>query len=214
MASSLDQLKQRYQALTVREQRMVIAAILLVLWGSVDHFAYQPLAKQQKAVQAEITNLQNSLNAQQAAVTQLQALGENAPKSPLRVQVEEMQKAIDAQKSRLAASGKKFVGAEAMASALRDVLNQQGNLTLVRAETLPVSGFGSEEKQPTWVYRHALAITVQGDYFSTLNYLKSLEALSWRIQWDSIEYQVKEYPIAETRIQVYTLSFDKDWLGV
>jgi MSHA biogenesis protein MshJ len=59
-----------------------------------------------------------------------------------------------------------------------------------------------------------MVITLQGDYFSTLNYLKSLETLPWRIHWDSIAYRVTEYPLAETRIQVYTLSFDEDLLGV
>jgi MSHA biogenesis protein MshJ len=57
-------------------------------------------------------------------------------------------------------------------------------------------------------------LTLQGDYFSTLNYLKALENLPWRIHWDSIDYNVKAYPQAETRIQVYTLSFEQDWLGV
>jgi hypothetical protein len=32
--------------------------------------------------------------------------------------------------------------------------------------------------------------------------------------WDSIDYQVKNYPLAETTIRAYTLSFEESWLGV
>jgi MSHA biogenesis protein MshJ len=109
---------------------------------------------------------------------------------------------------------KKFVPAQLMANALSDILKQFSDLRLVKLETLPVSGFGNQNQEPAWLYRHALEITLQGDYFGVLNYLKTLETLPWRIHWVSIDYQVNNYPIAETRLQVYTLSFDKDWLGV
>jgi MSHA biogenesis protein MshJ len=94
------------------------------------------------------------------------------------------------------------------------MLKQYDNLKLIKLETLPPKGFGSEGKELSWLYRHTLILTLQGDYFSTLNYLKALEALPWRIHWDHIDYNVKNYPIAETRIQIYTLSFEQDWLSV
>lgn len=101
-----------------------------------------------------------------------------------------------------------------MASALRDMLKEHDNLKLLKLETLAPKGFGDKDKELSWLYRHTLIITLQGDYFSTLKYLKALEALPWRIHWDYIDYKVKDYPTAETRIQIYTLSFEQDWLSV
>ena len=48
----------------------------------------------------------------------------------------------------------------------------------------------------------------------TVNYLKSLESLPWRFSWDSVDYQVKQYPVAETTLRLYTLSFEENWLGL
>ena len=69
-------------------------------------------------------------------------------------------------------------------------------------------------EQKPWLFKHALNITITGSYFETLDYLKSLESLAWHINWNSIDYQVDDYPLAITTFQIYTLSFEEQWLGL
>jgi MSHA biogenesis protein MshJ len=214
MTTNLETFQQRFARLSQREKLMVVGAVLLMVWAGWDNLFYQGLRKDNLALQAEIASLRSQLLAHRQIAKQLEDINRNDPNANNRQQLAQLQQSVNSLKQRLSLGEKKFVPSQLMASALRDMLKQHGNLKLVKLETLPVSPFGIGEQQPAWVYRHAMSITLQGDYFSTLNYLKALENLPWRIHWDSIAYRVKDYPLAETRIQVYTLSFEEDWLGV
>lgn len=214
MTISLEQLQQRFDTLNQREKLMTVGAVIVLLWAAWDNLINQSLQSTRNSLKTEIATLENELLTQQQLIQQL-ASG-NDPQKHKQQTLSTLESSISNMQQQLGAGDKRFVPPHLMANALRDMLKQQGNLKLVQLETLPVSPFGTskpEDHQPTWVYRHAMKLTLQGDFFSTLAYLKSLENLPWRIHWDSIDYQVKEYPQAETRIQVYTLSFEKDLLG-
>lgn len=213
MPQNLERQLQRFNALSVREKLMTCGTVVVVVWAIWDNMLYQSLSRQAASLKTEIATLENNLATQRLVADQLKHLDRS---NPGEERLNQLQAAVDRLKQQLNVGEKKFVSAQMMATALRDMLQQHGNLKLVKLETLPTTPFANDndEKQPAWVYRHTLALTLQGDFFSTLNYLQALEALPWRVHWDSIDYQVLQYPDAETRIQVYTLSFEKDWLGV
>lgn len=210
MKQSPDQLLQRFNALSSREKNMSTLAVMVLLWAAWDNLFYQPLQSRAGALDSEVKGLQSNLTSQQLIAEQLKLLD---PRNPVQEQLHQLESSVDNLKRQLDSGEKKFVPPQQMASALRDMLRQHGNLKLIKLETLPAKPFGNDDNQPVWVYRHTLELTVQGDFFSTLDYLKALENLAWRVHWNSIDYRVDQYPRAETRIQVYTLSFEKDWLG-
>lgn len=210
MPINIESLMLRFDALSQREKLMTVGAVLLLIWSAWDKLFYQPLEKKQRSQASEITALTNQLQVQQQLAERLEHQNLN---NPTQQKLAQVQLSVQNLKEQIGAGEKKFVPPQSMANALRDILKQNGNLKLIKLETLPVKPFSGEDRQPAWLYRHTLSLTLQGDFFSTLNYLKSLESLPWRIHWDSIDYRVKNYPLAETQIQVYTLSFEKDWLG-
>jgi len=63
-------------------------------------------------------------------------------------------------------------------------------------------------------YKHGLTITLEGDYLSALAYMRELESLEWGFFWETIEYEVTEYPKGTVAITLYTLSLGKEWIGV
>lgn len=210
MQIDLKRLLQRFDALSRREKLLVTVMLVLCFWAFWDTLVHQPQLKQKTAILAALQTLQDSLNTQQQLAEQIRRVGQqNASVQKL----EDVRQSVSHLKQQLYAGEKKFVPPEKMAQALQDILQQNGNLRLIKLETLPVTPFGADANQTTWVYRHGLSLVVQGDFFSTLGYLKSLESLPWRVHWDNIDYKVIDYPNAETRLQVYTLSFEKDWLG-
>jgi MSHA biogenesis protein MshJ len=214
MPINIEEYLQKFNALSDREKMMVVGAFLIIVWALWDNLFYQSIHKENLAIESEIVAMQTQLGSQQQLALQVETIGKNNPNASTQQQLTNLLQSVSNLKERFTEGDKKFVPTQQMANALSDMLKQQGNLKVIKLETLPVSTFGNTDMQSAWMYRHALAITLQGDYFSTLNYLKKLETLPWRILWDNIDYQVKEYPIAETRIQVYTLSFEQDWLGV
>lgn len=213
MSNRTDKFSQRFASLTLREQRMVVGTFLLMLWGGWDSFVNQPQQKARQRLANDINQIQQLLHSQQALASEVETAGNLNPNSQNRQNLATLQQSIGNLTQQLGAGDKRFVPSQLMATALQDMLKQHGNLQLIELETQPPKIFGGDEQQ-AWVFRHTMSLTLQGDYFSTLNYLKALETLPWRIHWDSIDYQVKNYPQAETRIQVYTLSFEQDWLGV
>lgn len=70
------------------------------------------------------------------------------------------------------------------------------------------------EERVIGVYKHGVRLTLAGDYFSVLAYLQRLEDLPWRLYWDTLEYEVRQYPRARVTLEVYTLSTGKGALGV
>ncbi len=63
-------------------------------------------------------------------------------------------------------------------------------------------------------YKHGLRIEFQGDYLGTLEYIQELENLEWDFFWESLEFEVGEYPESRAAITVFTLSLDENWIGV
>jgi MSHA biogenesis protein MshJ len=102
-----------------------------------------------------------------------------------------------------------------MAVALSDILKKNKQLSLLKLETLAVTPLlKTAQAQQNPIYKHGLAISFQGGYLDTLAYLTAMESLPWHFMWESIAYEVKEFPTAEITIKVYTLSFKETWLGV
>ena len=68
--------------------------------------------------------------------------------------------------------------------------------------------------QGSGVYKHGVVLHLRGDYFRVLNLIKSLENLSWKFYWESLDYKVVDYPDAEIELRVFTLSSEEGLLGV
>jgi len=64
------------------------------------------------------------------------------------------------------------------------------------------------------LYRHGVRLVFEGDYMTTMAFLESLEQKSWRFFWQSLQYDVEQYPKARVTLTLYTLSPERAWLGV
>lgn len=72
----------------------------------------------------------------------------------------------------------------------------------------------SLEQQATVLYRHGVELQLQGSYLATLAYLKQLESLEWRFEWDTLLFDIQDYPVGTVTLEVYTYSTERDWIGV
>ena len=113
---------------------------------------------------------------------------------------------------------------------LEELLSQESGLELVKLEALAPTPFYDEDaksesdtggatqaeavKEGQILYRHDLRLEATGEYFSALRYLAALEGGKYGIVLDELEYEVEEHPRARIVVQVYTLSFDRSWIGV
>lgn len=211
----LTNLQEKFEALTQREKIIIIGAVVVGLWVGWDSFFFQPTQKKQQALQKEIASLKQQIADQQITAIKLENSSHTDPNQNNRDKVAELKAEYSRQQELMMQGDKNFVPPHLMAVALSDILSQNNQLTLIKLDTLPVAAL-LESKQPQThpIYKHGLAITFSGSYLDTLNYLKALESLPWHFIWASIDYQVIDYPTAETTIKAYTLSFKETWLGV
>lgn len=194
---------QRFIALTCREKWLLVATLLVVLLGCWYEFLYVPVTRERATLKQQLLAFETQLAVQQQTAMQLQnrnAIDPNVQLLELKAHYQRLQEQIQS-------LNKKFVPPPLMAKALSDLLKQNNQLTLIKLDTLPV-------KQQQLLYQHGLVLHFSGNYLATLNYLKSLEAMPWNFIWDSIDYQVKDYPLAEITLRVHTLSLEKSWFDV
>lgn len=72
---------------------------------------------------------------------------------------------------------------------------------------------GSAGPSPV-IFRHAVEIEFQSDYNGALRYLRAIEAVPARLNFDRLELKVESWPRLRVRLRVSTLSLREDWIGV
>jgi len=210
----IEPLMERFNSLTTREKSIFFVTSLVLLWAAWDKFVYQPIASNQKQLSTQLSTIETQLSTLHHVAIQIEAIGKIDPNQENKLKLKQIQAELIKLKQNLDFGDKKFVPAQLMVKVLRDLLSKNRGLNLIALETLPVSTFSESRQKHASIYRHGLSITLSGNYLNTMNYLKSLESLPWRFNWGSIDYQVKDYPIAETTLNLYTLSFEENWLGL
>lgn len=210
----LNKLQVRYESLTTREKIIVVSTLLVAFWALWDSVLYQPFAAKQKLLQQQLLNLNTEITSKQKIANALESSGISDPNIANQNKLDALKVQYSHLQEQVMLGSKKFVPPQLMAKALSDMLKQNHQLKLIKLESLPPTTLLAAKQQHQPIYQHGLEITFSGTYAETINYLEALEALPWAIVWDSLDYRVKNHPMAEITIRVVTLSFDKGWLGV
>jgi MSHA biogenesis protein MshJ len=66
----------------------------------------------------------------------------------------------------------------------------------------------------TGPYVHPIELVIEGSYLDVLEYLQALEKLDWHFYWKVLDLETTRYPVNRVRIELSTLSMEKEWIGV
>lgn len=216
--ASIQKVAARFDGMTLRERTLVTAAALvavLMLWmlSFMD-----PIASQRAALIDEMANIEAAI---ESGVSPDQLPDDPghmalAKEKKLKVQLDEVN-------AKLATTSAGLIPPERMVQVIHDVLEGQHGITLVSLHNKPVTTLveptrsDNPEATPaeaTGPYMHPVELLLEGSYLDVLAYLQTLEALPWRFYWKVLELRTTEYPTNRVRIELGTLSMDKEWLGV
>ncbi len=203
----LSNLLQKFAALTSREKWLIVATLVVSLLGCWYEFLYIPVTRERAELKQQMIAFDTQLATQQQMAIQLQNRNATDPNVSEEKQLLELKAQAQRLQEQIQSLNKKFVPPALMATVLSDLLKKNNQLTVIKLETLPI-------KQQQLLYQHGLELHFSGNYLATLTYLKSLETMPWNFIWDSVDYQVKDYPTAEITLRVHTLSLEKSWLDV
>ncbi len=103
-----------------------------------------------------------------------------------------------------------LVGPEQMAELLLDVLAQENGLRLQQLQNKPAQGITTPTGDT--LYRHGISLQLSGSFTQLLDYVRRLESLQGRLYWQSLDFELEQYPDARIRLDFFTLSEYKELL--
>lgn len=239
MKQSWQKLALRIDALTLRERAIIFAVAVLILITLVNAVLLDPqyakqasLSQQIKQQQAQLADVQNQI--QQRVKSQ-----EADPDQDAHAQLEALTLSAKRMRDTLGSLQEELVSPDKIASLLENMLKKNDRLLLVSLKSLPVTRLNEsvEEIQarqaktdaakttvPTAVkdeatdvdavYKHTVELKVQGNYLDMLAYVKALEAMPWRVFWESAQMKVEDDQTTTLTLMLFTLSLDKTWLNL
>jgi MSHA biogenesis protein MshJ len=218
----LQQAAKRINALSYRERLMVAltaGAALLFLWDSM------LLASQldrRAGMQAQLKTLETEQMAAKAQHDQLAQTMQLDPNAQEKLRLDRYTQEIARIDEILKTKTVEFVSPQQMVEVLKMLIDKEPGLRLAGLESIDSSsalqqGADKADKSKTpggpHVYVHGLELRFTGDYFSILRYVQQLEALPWRFNWALMSLTMNEYPKAEVKIRLETLSLTEGWIG-
>ena len=204
----------RYQALNPRERQLSLMTLHFVLLALMAVVFIEPLASRGMAQQDQANELLATNARLEQQLRQLQNSPIKDPNQELRDELELLTTERLSIESRISNLTDALVSPDKMVAVLEQMLTQDSRLKITSLVTLPKEEIQLDANDPSArLYRHGLRLRIRATYDSLVDYLKRLDALQWRLYWQSLDYRVEQYPRGELLLEVYTLSSREDVVG-
>lgn len=226
---------EKFSNTTAREQYLIIAtglvAIVFILYSVFLDVPFQRIEQLNRQISETQQSNQNNKNSIQVLE---QALLED-PNVALRKELSQYQAKLGEIDEQLLSLTSDLIDPIQMRYALIKLLKLQKGVKLLSFEVLParavtkaklasndkpdanqiqVTSKAQAEPKQLRLYRHGIKIKLQGQYFQLRDYLSQLEGLTWKFFWQEFDYQLKEYPVSELEVEIYSLSTAQEFIGV
>lgn len=225
IAGLVKSIEARAQSEKIAIFALVIAALVMAYLSLVS----DPLKADVSGAQGQIDSVTRQISGQQSSYSNMLAQSLEDPNkfaNDRLAVVEREQAGIDSQIRELAGD---LISPEDMTRILTSVLERQTGLELISFQNLnarPLLGEGRDssesdgggnDNQPSisgQVFEHGLRLEFQGDYFSTIKYLRFIEEISGSFFWDSISFSQAGWPDAIVTLNIHTISTNSGFIGV
>lgn len=230
----LDRLIRNIDARNQSERVIVLAMSLAALLLVYLTIAFDPIRAGNTRVEAQIRTVQGQIASQQATHAEMVAASLDDPSrfANDRLQVVERELAqLDSEITGLAGD---LVSPNEMTEVLGTVLGNFPGLELVSFQNIAARplrtgltgggliaaagstlfGDGGTDTGDGQVYSHGIELVFQGDFMTTLKYLRFLENIGSSFFWDSITFVRGEWPQATITLEIHTLSTNEGFIGV
>lgn len=220
----------KVDALSLRERVLVFAAMAFLVASLADTLLLTPMLNKQKRLSSQVVQQQEKIKEVQAQIDALIQARSGATSSPQYLRLNALKQELSETEASLQKNREKLVAPERMAELLRQMLNRNANLQLMKLETLPVTTLLEDDSNSAetgatakprasavlekQIWKHGVKLTVRGNYLDLLQYMHALEQLPTQMIWNQARLQVGQYPAADLTITLYTLSLDKTWLQI
>lgn len=210
--------EKQIDARTPRERVLLflsVAAVIVMLWFIVIH---EPLQSSGQTIEKSLKQKQQSIAFSKEEMGVLERMPKDERLLQAEEKIEELSNRLARIEQDIATSSRTFVQPKEMADMMRRLL-ATANVTLIqmnRVQPPAIQADGEEAEmteRPTF-FEFPLEMEIEGEFFEIADFLAQTEQLPWRIFWDSLTYEVLDFPRARAKLRVHTLGSEEYWLGV
>jgi MSHA biogenesis protein MshJ len=223
---------EKYLTITLREQYMVLLTGLVAIIFIIHNFFIDDNALKIVKLDKQIIQVNNDNRTAKASILIFEEGLSKDPNESLNKQISQYKDKLNKVDVNLLKLTSDLIDPVQMRYALMQLLKTQKGVSLqsfqvIAAQPMNIASTATavtddgtktaivNSDQPELIlYRHAIKIKLSGSYFQLRDYLTQLEALSWKFFWQEFTYQLKEYPVSELEIEMYSLSTKREFIGV
>lgn len=215
-AESLRHMRERVDAMSLRERLFVFAATVMALLALVQLALVDPLVARRAVAEARVQAADEALAQLAAQQAGLAAGRRGDPDQVAREALAGHDARLAELDAELERRTRTMVPPERMPQVLREVARGGPGVRVVGFRSLdakrlqPQGGAGVV----AGIWRHGFEITLAGRYADLVAYLERLEALPWRFDWAEIRLDAASRPELSLVLTVHTLSLEEAWLRV
>jgi len=207
----------RFNTLSVRERIQFGLTILVVVAFSWWHFFAAPTMTQIENLQVGNEQMNLDVSNTQASIDQINARLNSGVHKEKTAKLERLKQELMKINSQVRLQAAQFVDPEEMFQLMTQMIYKESKLKLLnlkRREVTPAIKPVEGQDDNGGIYRHVLEVQFSGKYEDIFIYMKSLEALDWKLIWEKIEISTDDYPVINVKVVISTLSTRKEWVGV
>ena len=214
----------------LRQRLLLLAAIVAVFLTLWDAVLMRSSELREEQAESDVSLLEKQVKAlelEAEATLKKLAADPNLERRKRKAELERQLADLDAGFNERTAD---LIPPSEMVRVLKELLGRESGLQLVRLESVPASPLLAPEKErgsesaseakvdlgsgPVRLFRHGLVLEMSGDYLSVLRYIQAVEQLPWKFFWESMSYQVQQWPVGRITLKLLSLSSEEGWIGV
>lgn len=168
------------------------------------------------AIKMQTSSISNAIKLKDSQQIEIENIKMNARKDPNTKKqkvIDQLTRQSDRVEREIESYTSAFVDAKQMGQLLASIMDRYSGLELKRLQNspfVPVEIPGIEEP---WLYRHDLFLEMEGNYLDIMDYVRHVEGLPRKIQWQSLNFEVQDHPRGLLQVEVFTLSTSEEWIG-
>ncbi len=210
---------ERFRARELRERVMLAGMAVALTFFVIDTALTRPIQRERNRVSLGMERARADLKRLRQEEAVLTNTTHSEAEKQVKAELDQLERQLREIESRMGAQIADLVPPTKIVSVLEELLSEDRHLKLISLRSQPPIRIGEGTPVATagdtpGLYRHGIRIEIEGDFRSTVDYLRRLEGSEWHLLWDRFEYRVDSFPTARVTIDLHTLSDREGWIGV
>jgi MSHA biogenesis protein MshJ len=209
--------QKKHASLSIREKMLVLISGLFLVIFTAFNFFIEPMFVKYSHLEKIRMTTQQSIDTVKLKVKGIEDSLAANPLEDIKKQLAALNVQHQLHSNQLEQYQLSLVASDEMPKLVEEIVYENTKLSLeslTSKEPEAILLQPNESNGEVLLYRHAIAIRMKGEYFSLLDFMKKIEQKEKSVLWGEIDYRVDKYPNAIISFEIFTISTDKEFMGV